>query len=281
VGGVRLRFKLLASGSSGNAAVVEAGATRILLDAGLGPRVLAERLGAAGVEPGSVETIFLSHEHNDHIHGAARFSKRWGAPLAASRGTLEASGVRQSETAGFEVLHADRTCRVGPLAVTALAVPHDARAPFAFLVGLEGRSEPELAVVTDLGHVPPELAERIARCRALVLEANHDVAMLRDGPYAWPLKERILSWTGHLSNRQAARHIEANLGSRCRTLVLAHLSKVNNHPEVALMEADKALKRAGRTDVELIVASPDGTRWIEIAGRAPRQAHARGQMPLF
>jgi phosphoribosyl 1,2-cyclic phosphodiesterase len=278
---VRLRFKLLASGSSGNAAVVEAGATRILLDAGVGPRILAEKLGAAGVEPGSIEAVFLSHEHNDHIHGAARFSKRWGARLSASRGTIEASGLRESETAGCDVVHAGQTRRVGSLAVTSLAVPHDARAPLAFLVGLEERSDPELALVTDLGHLPAELVERISRCRALVLESNHDVAMLRDGPYAWPLKERILSWTGHLSNRQAARHIEAHLSSRCRTLVLAHLSKVNNHPEVARMEAERALQRAGRKDVELIVASPDGTGWIEVAGRAPRHAHGRGQMPLF
>jgi phosphoribosyl 1,2-cyclic phosphodiesterase len=261
--------------------VVEAASTRILIDAGVGPRVLANRLGAAGVEPGSVQAILLSHGHADHVHGAARFSKRWGVRVEASTGTLEEARISRDDVSELRVLYPERERHIGPLRITAVQTPHDSRAPMAFLVGLADEAGEQLAFVTDLGHMPEDLAARLRGCRALVLESNHDITMLRDGPYPWRLKERILGVAGHLSNAQAARFLRRDLGPECRTVILAHLSRTNNHPEVARMEAERALAQAGRSDVELHVARPEGTDWIELGRPEKEPVAASAQLTLW
>jgi len=276
---VGLRFRVLGSGSSGNATLVEAGGTRVLLDAGLGPRELAERLQSAGIDPASLDMIFLSHEHGDHIRGAAAFSRKWGVPLSGSRGTYAAAGLGAEEIAGYEVLTAGCTRRVGPLSVSAIPVPHDAAEPIAFVVSFEGWS---LGHATDLGHLSRAVVEGFRGCQAVLVESNYDAGMLRDGTYPWSLKERILSPVGHLSNGDVARFLESHLGEACETVVLAHLSQTNNHPEVARMAADEAFRRNGR-GVQLEMTGPDGTDWIHVSG-APQHSRARpdgSQLRLF
>ncbi len=273
-----LRFRVLGSGSTGNATLVEAGKTRILIDAGIGPRSLAERLQSAGVDPASLAAIFVSHEHSDHSRGAAPFSAKWGVRLAGSRGTYAAAGFGAVEIAGYDVLVAGATRRVGSLAVTAIALPHDAAEPLAFVVTADGV---RLGHATDFGQVSRTMVEAFRPCDALLMESNYDAAMLRDGPYPWSLKERILSPVGHVSNDDVARYLGSGLGEACRTVVLAHLSQTNNHPEVARMTAEVALRRRGRTEVQLELTSADGTGWISVGARPAETSGPRRQLRLF
>lgn len=273
-----LRFRVLGSGSSGNATLVEAGGSRLLIDAGLGPRTLAERLAEAGVDPCALDAVVLSHEHTDHARGAAGFSAKWGVRLCGSRGTYGAAGLGAAEIAGYDVLEPGTSRRVGALTVTGVGIPHDAAAPLAFVVSWEGVS---LGHATDLGQVSRGVVEGFRPCQAVLVESNYDPVMLRDGPYPWSLKERILGPYGHLSNGDAAGYLAEGLGAWCRTVVLAHLSEKNNHPELARMAAETSLGRAGRGDVRLEITGRDGTGWIEV-GRAPaRAAKGAGQLRLW
>jgi phosphoribosyl 1,2-cyclic phosphodiesterase len=273
-----LRFRVLGSGSGGNATLVEGGGALVLVDAGLGPRQLVERLESAGVDPAALDAVFLSHEHGDHARGALAFSARWGVPLALTRGTFRAAGFAAAKLPAREEIAPGETRTIRKLAVHAVAVPHDAASPLAFVFSAGAAS---FGHATDLGHLSRGLVEAFGRCDALLVESNYDPAMLRDGPYPWSLKERILGPFGHLSNGDVGRLLEKGLGAACRQVVLAHLSKKNNHPELALQAAEEALERAGRREVEVSLAAPEGTGWIAV--RAPRAA-ARGrdgQMRLF
>lgn len=275
---VGLRFRVLGSGSSGNSTLVEGGGTRLLIDAGLGPRALAERLQSAGVDPASLDGVILSHEHGDHAKGAASFSAKWGVPLFGSRGTYAAAGFGAVDIASYEVLAPDTPRLFGALAVRAVSVPHDAAGPYAFVLACEGET---LGHATDLGHLHSALVEAFVTCDALLLESNYDPAMLRGGPYPWSLKERILSPRGHLSNADVARYLADGLGASCRTLVLAHLSRTNNHPELCLMAAERALGARGRSDVRLTLCAPEGTGWVDVRVPRPRAAGDAAQLRLF
>lgn len=275
---VQLRFRVLGSGSSGNATLVEAGDTKILLDAGLGPRELAERLQSLGVDPASLEAIVLSHEHNDHAKGAASFSRKWGVKLIGTRGTYSAAGFGAVEIASYQVLEPDVPFQVGALELRGIPIPHDAAAPVAFVLSHGGAS---LGHATDLGHLNRAVLDGFRGLDALLIESNYDSEMLRNGPYPWSLKERILSPRGHLSNADVARYLGQGLGESCRTVVLAHLSQKNNHPEVARMSAESALARRGRTEVQLEVSSREGTGWLELALEPEPAAAVPRQMRLF
>jgi phosphoribosyl 1,2-cyclic phosphodiesterase len=273
-----LRFRLLGSGSEGNATLVEGGGARILLDAGLGPRQLAERLQSAGVDPADLDAVFVSHEHGDHARGAAAFSKRWGVPLVGTRGTFVAAGFSRTRIAGYDSVVAGETRTIRGLVVKTIAVPHDAAAPLAFVVSSATVS---FGHATDLGHLNRALVEALRGCDALLVESNYDPALLRDGPYPWSLKERILGPYGHLSNGDVGRLLEKGLGALCRKVVLAHLSRKNNHPELALMSSEEALARARRGDVRVTLAAPDGTGWIGVGPARKAAAPAHGQLRLF
>jgi len=275
---VSFRFRVLGSGSTGNSTLVEADGTRILIDAGLGPRSLAERLQDAGVDPASLSAIFVSHEHGDHARGAAAFSAKWGVRLGGSRGTYAAAGFGAETIAGYDTLAAGTTRRVGSLSVTAVPVPHDATEPLAFVVAGDGGC---LGHATDFGHVSRRMVEAFSTCDALLMESNYDPAMLRDGPYPWSLKERILSPLGHVSNDEIGHFLGRSLGESCRTVVLAHLSQKSNHPELALMTAETALRRRGRTEVRIQLTSAEGTGWITVS--APKTGSGAGskQLRLF
>jgi phosphoribosyl 1,2-cyclic phosphodiesterase len=275
---VSLRFRVLGSGSAGNATLVEGGGARVLLDAGLGSRSLADRLQSAGVDPSSLDAVFVSHEHGDHARGAAGFSAKWGVPLALTRGTFRAAGFVEAKLPAWVAIAPGETRTIRELTLRAVAVPHDAASPLAFVVTAGSVS---FGHATDLGHLSRGLVEAFRGCAAVLLESNYDPAMLRDGPYPWSLKERILGPFGHLSNGDVGRLLEKGLGEACRRVVLAHLSRKNNHPELALQAAEEALGRAGRRDVEVELAAPLGTGWIALRG--PREAAGRhgGQLRLF
>jgi phosphoribosyl 1,2-cyclic phosphodiesterase len=271
-----LRFRVLGSGSEGNATLVEGGSARVLLDAGLGPRQLAERLQSAGVDPTSLDAVFLSHEHGDHARGAAAFSRKWGVPLAATRKTFEAAGFDLQRLPPVQPLEPGDELVLRRLSVRAVSVPHDAARPLAFVV-CAGQSS--FGHATDLGHLSRGLVSALGECDAVLVESNYDPAMLRDGPYPWSLKERILGPFGHLSNGDAARLLEKGLGARCRVVVLAHLSRKNNHPELALLAAEEALARGQRRGVRVALASAEGSDWIT-TGRSADHA-VDPQLRLF
>jgi phosphoribosyl 1,2-cyclic phosphodiesterase len=269
-----MRFRVLGSGSTGNATLVECGGVRILIDAGLGARELAERLESAGVDPASVALVVISHEHQDHARGAASFSRKWGVRLCGSRGTYAAAGLGAEDIAGYDVLEPGVPRPVGPLSVRGIPVPHDAAGPFAFVVEGDGCS---LAHATDFGHVSRGVADGFRDCDAVLIESNYDPVMLRDGPYPWSVKERILGSHGHLSNDDVARYLFRDLGQACRLVLLAHISQNNNHPELVRMAADAALRRRGRTEVRLELASAEGTGWMPVA---PAPVPSRGPQQL-
>jgi phosphoribosyl 1,2-cyclic phosphodiesterase len=275
---VSLRFRVLGSGSAGNATLVEGGGSRVLLDAGLGPRQLAERLASAGVDPASLDAVFVSHEHGDHARGARAFSAKWGVPLAGTRGTFRASGLAEARLPALQEMTPGETRTIRRLTVRAVQVPHDAASPLAFVVSAGGVS---LGHATDLGHLSRGLVDAFRGCSALLVESNYDPALLRDGPYPWSLKERILGPLGHLSNGDVGRLLERGLGQACRRVVLAHLSRRNNHPELALQAAGEALERAGRRTVEVALAEPEGTGWIAVGAPRPAAGRGDGQLRLF
>ncbi len=249
-----MRFLPLASGSQGNATIVEFDGTRLLLDAGLGVKELVARLDRCGIDPVTIDAILLSHEHQDHVRGAWKLSRRFGIPVAASWATLTGMDRAPQAFAGWIDLPVDRRVRIGDTTVVAFPVPHDAAAPVGFL--LEGQRV-RVGVATDLGHATPQIAARLAGCDLLMIESNHDPLLLRDGPYPWRLKDRVSGKLGHLSNSEAAALIKHSVDERCRCIVLAHLSEKNNTPELARSSALRALRARGCEQVELKIARFD------------------------
>jgi phosphoribosyl 1,2-cyclic phosphodiesterase len=273
-----LRFRVLGSGSSGNATLVETDGGSLLIDAGLGARELAERLLSAGVDPAALAALLVSHEHGDHARGAAAFSRKWGVRLAGSRGTYAAAGLGAEEIAGYDVLEPLTPRTMGPFTVRGVPVPHDAAGPMAFVVG---SGHGALGHATDFGHLNRRLVDAFAACDAVLIESNYDPGMLRDGPYPWSLKARISGGYGHLSNQDTGRYLEKGLGEACRAVVLAHLSETNNHPEVARLSAETALQRRGRADVRLEICAAEGTGWLDVGALPPPKPSGPQQLRLF
>ena len=219
----------LGSGSRGNCLYVGSPAGAVLIDVGFSARETRRRLKVAGLDETSILGLLITHEHGDHIGGLGALSRALKVPVWLTRGTYHAVGKPElPEVRHF--LAGDSFC-VGPLTIETVPLPHDAADPVAFVVSWEGR---RVGNVTDLGHPTSLVIDRFRGCDFLVLEANHDVGMLLDGPYPWPVKQRIRGRSGHLSNEQSGELLEAVLHPGLQGLVLAHLSEVNNHPELAL-----------------------------------------------
>ncbi|HEY7862333.1 MAG TPA: MBL fold metallo-hydrolase [Thermoanaerobaculia bacterium] len=236
-----MRVILLASGSGGNACVVESGSTRVLMDAGLSSRELERRMNARGIAPTSIAAIFLSHEHNDHSTGALTFSSKWGCPIFATAGTADALELDGTLFAPYVRVEPRREGHVGAIGYRALDIPHDANESVTYAFEAD---DARLVVASDLGRAEPSFVEFLRESTALLLEFNHDEDLLRDGPYTWPLKQRIAGGLGHLSNRQSAEALAKAAGPRLRTVIATHLSKVNNEPALALAAVTSALERA-------------------------------------
>jgi phosphoribosyl 1,2-cyclic phosphodiesterase len=259
-----LEIAFLASGSSGNCAAVRCGGTLILLDAGLSVRETGRRLRVAGASLDEVAGVFVTHEHSDHVRSAADLAVKRGIPVWATGGTAEAARLPGPLLADIRVLPRGGEVTVGDLQVQAVSTPHDGveSVCYRFTSG-SGR---RIGVVTDLGHLSAEVAAALADCEVLGLEANHDVELLRTGPYPMFLKRRILSDVGHLSNAAAAEGLRALVGPRTRALAALHLSRQNNTPVLAQRAFGAALDALG-VRIALEVAAPDRpSRWIAADG---------------
>jgi len=289
---------VLASGSKGNATVIAAGATRILVDAGLSCRELLKRMAAVGEEPERLDAILITHEHLDHVAGLAVLARRLKVPVffteqthrawvrmltprttmtyakwlekmqaereAASQQVSEAAGqhsgvavmehveAAEEETAelklkadpaalpAVEYFRAGQSFSIGEIDINPFTIPHDAADPCGFV--FHARSESiRMAIATDLGYVPPNVKQALKGVDVLLLESNHDLEMLKDGPYPWSVKQRVLSRVGHLSNDAAAEFLMRDYDGGAHTIVLGHLSEQNNLPELARLAAEQAI----------------------------------------
>jgi phosphoribosyl 1,2-cyclic phosphodiesterase len=302
---------VLASGSKGNSAVVSSTHTRILVDAGMSCREILKRMQAAGEDPGTLDAILITHEHQDHVQGLSVTARKLGIPVyfteathrawmrwmtprkrltyaewlaqrqqeaAKKKAEAEASAAmpdpdaenpfyREAELAecaaeeeemqatedkagekaepdpcalpGVEYFRAGTNFSIGDIAISAFTIPHDAIDPVGFVFQTEGI---RIAIATDLGYMPPNVSLQLRGCDILMLESNHDLEMLRDGPYPWSVKQRVMSRVGHLSNDAAANFLETHYDGQASYVVLAHLSESNNLPELARVAAERALR---------------------------------------
>jgi phosphoribosyl 1,2-cyclic phosphodiesterase len=236
-----MHYAALASGSKGNCHALSDGEWTLLIDAGLSLRQIRQRLEGLGWDEGQVRALALTHEHSDHIGALGVILRRTDWSILATADTRRAAERAQ----GVEVpagrwieLDAGRPTDWEGWRVLPFALPHDAADPVAYRV--EAAAE-TCAVVTDLGHPTALVADHLQELDLLVLEANHDVEMLREGSYPPQLKARILSRVGHLSNAAMAELLDRVCSPRLKWLVLAHLSESNNHPDLARFAAEEAL----------------------------------------
>lgn len=229
-----MRFASLGSGSDGNALLVECGEAsspvRLLIDCGFGVRELARRLARAGLEPSDVHALLVTHEHGDHIGGAARAAASFGWPLLMTDGTARAGLQDAPESLAPRTIDPHRAFEVAGVLVEPVAVPHDAREPVQFVID-DGSAR--LGVLTDLGHATPHVVRAMSRLDAIVLECNHDPGLLQASAYPGWLKRRIGGDYGHLSNEASAALLARIDHGRLRTVVAAHLSRSNNRPDLA------------------------------------------------
>jgi phosphoribosyl 1,2-cyclic phosphodiesterase len=266
-----MRITVLSSGSGGNCTLVEGAGVRVLLDAGLPLRVARRRAAEVGTPldgAAGPSELLLTHEHSDHGGCAGVLSRALGLPVRATEGTLRAlrdppapelwrparvgaplllgPGGGAGQGGGAPVVQLRAADRPAELWATPVGLPHDAADPVAWTFEERtARGSVRAAVVTDLGHAPASLAQALGRLDLLVLEFNHDLRMLLEGPYPWPLKQRIRGDRGHLSNDQAAALLVQLCHPGLKQVVLAHLSEHNNSPALALAAAEEALVRAG------------------------------------
>lgn len=255
-----MRFASLGSGSGGNALVVEAGETRLLLDCGFGIRETSRRLGRLGLDAGVLAGVLVTHEHSDHADGAFKFARRHGLPVWLSHGTLNALAPRLALPDTLHVIDSHAPWAIGDLEVEPYPVPHDAREPVQFVFGDGAR---RLGVLTDAGCITPHIVATLENCDALVVECNHDPEMLRTGPYPYPLKQRVAGKFGHLSNEEAASLVERVRNPKLQHVVAAHISQHNNTSALAV----RALSVALDCEEEWVgVADQDGGfDWRQVA----------------
>jgi phosphoribosyl 1,2-cyclic phosphodiesterase len=243
----------LGSGSRGNAALVTTTRTRVLVDAGFSFRSLCRRLAEIGERAEALDAVLISHEHSDHIAGLQTLSRKIKAPIYLTSRTEHAIdwGEKRPHVEAFE---AGARLVIGDLEIDTYTIPHDAVDPVGFAFRQNGF---KVGLATDLGYMTESIKRHMRGCDMLVLESNHDLEMLKVGPYPWFVKQRVMSRVGHLSNQAVSDFLVEEFDLDTRILVLAHLSGNNNHPEIARMFADQALQQAGATATRLIVADQD------------------------
>jgi len=270
-----LKIHVLASGSAGNCALVEAAGTCILVDAGLSGSELERRIAAVGADVRNLSGILLTHEHADHVRGAGILARRHGIPVYLTRGTHEAETKHLGEIPTIRHVKPGRDFELGGIGIRPFSTPHTSQGsrqtnqrervadPVAYVFFHEGV---KAGYATDLGHPIALMDQHLAGCRLLVLEFNHDPAMLVNGPYPWPVKQWIKGRGGHLSNEEAAQLLKKILShdERLEALVLAHLSETNNTPELALCAARSVLRAELQEKITLHVAGPDTTVTIAV-----------------
>jgi len=243
------------SGSKGNCFLVKDEKTQILVDAGITYKKYTEFMTELKCDPLDLAGILISHEHSDHISGAGVLHRKTKTPLYISQNALPCIdkylGTLVQEPITFLV---GDYIEVGSLIIHPFISSHDAIDSCNFLIYPQHEEERKLAIVTDLGIAHNLLKKYLSSCSTIILESNHDVSMLKKGPYPWPLKQRILSKTGHLSNEQARALMEEVISQNHKQIILTHLSEINNTPEIAYREMKNMLININ-SQTKLFVAS--------------------------
>ncbi len=274
-----MRFTVLGSGSTGNAILISAGETRVLVDAGLSARETVRRLALVGEDASKLDGIIITHEHGDHAGGLRVLLKSLACPVYISGETREAyigerHGVSGDEPRKrmdalrdrTEEIVSSRDFRIGAIDFHPFTIPHDAADNFGFTATHEGVC---VATLMDFGHITTLITERLRGCAAIILESNHSRDMLKAcDVYPWELKQRILSRTGHLSNEDVAQWLRDGFDGTARHIVLAHLSQRANNPYLAKISAEVALQERAplfQAETEITLSFPkEPTPWIEL-----------------
>lgn len=275
-----LSLTVLGSGSAGNCSLIATDQCRLLVDAGFSARQIAQRLETIGVRPQTLDAILITHEHSDHVAGLEIFCRRFGIPIYTN--PLTAEILRRgflADFSGWNLFQTGRAFAVKDIEIQSFYVPHDAVEPSAF-VFTEG--EGSIGVLMDLGYAPKLALERIRQVHTLFIETNHDERMLQEDPKRpWSVKQRILSRHGHLSNESAAKLVAAIAGHQLRRVVLGHLSRDCNRPDIAL----ETMRRYGIEGIDLYCAEQNGVspsfsvtrKWRSTVGEEVNPVHRDGR----
>ncbi|MEG6614661.1 MBL fold metallo-hydrolase [Pseudoclostridium thermosuccinogenes] len=256
-----IKFCSLFSGSSGNSLYIEANGTKILIDAGLSGKRIIQALNSIGEQPSEISAVLVTHEHSDHIRGVGILSRKFNIPVYANEKTWDAMGTQIGpiNADNMRCFTTGKEFEIGNLCIKPFPIPHDASEPVGFNFFAENK---KVTTATDIGHITKEVLESLIGSDLVLLESNHDIEMLKVGPYPWPLKRRILGDRGHLSNEMAGK-VAVHMAQRgTRKFLLGHLSKENNFPELAYQTVYNALseqKIKVGSDVTLEVAMRDYT----------------------
>ena len=255
-----IRFASLGSGSRGNATIVEAGSTRVMLDCGFSEKRFRQRLALRHLEPSQIDAILVTHEHGDHISGVGTVARKHGIPVYMTRGT--AAQKKHGAVSELNFIDVHDRFSIGDIDIQAYPVPHDAREPVQFVFS---DGDVRLGILTDAGSATQHIIDILSGCDGLILECNHDVKMLANGPYSYSLKQRVGGNFGHLSNAQAASLLARLDTSSLQHIVAAHISDKNNTEELACAALTRAL---GCPDVKIIPAEQEqGHDWLTISCR--------------
>ncbi|MCL5408368.1 MAG: MBL fold metallo-hydrolase [Candidatus Thermoplasmatota archaeon] len=250
----------LASGSSGNSSLICSGSTCIIIDMGISVRKTHAALQSKGIDPKKIAALFITHGHSDHASGVHSFKKAFQVPVY---GTYETSDIYVEQRGGYggyqemgveldNFIKEGEDTEIGDLTIEAVRISHDARHPVAYFIHNGNR---KASVITDLGESNPLLEKRVSECNVILIEANHDPLMLEKGPYPDMLKRRIRGARGHLSNQQTAKILRRAVNEDTPVL-LAHLSKVNNTPQLAIQAVHGALRESGLKTEKIRALAP-------------------------
>lgn len=252
----KMRMVSLQSGSNGNCICVESRGVRLLIDAGLSGTQTMSRLDQVGIDIGSIQGVLISHDHSDHISCAGVLHRKFGLPVWVTRKTYEQATRKQrlGKMDDLRFFHAGESLTFGEIRVETLPTTHDAADGVGFIID-DGSSR--LGVLTDLGHVFPDLSKAVSTLDGVLIESNYDLEMLTTGYYPDHLQRRIRGSGGHLSNVEAAQLLRVS-GTKLRWACLGHLSKDNNHPELAL----ETHRRIVGAKLDLFLASRYGVSEI-------------------
>ncbi|MFT5698347.1 MAG: phosphoribosyl 1,2-cyclic phosphodiesterase [Desulforhopalus sp.] len=233
-----MRFSVLGSGSRGNAVYIEAGDSAVLIDAGFSGKELQKRMHSVGRDLANVNALCITHEHHDHICGAGVISRRYEIPVVINDATLEAASPKIGKLFDTTIFSAGEIVSVGDLEIRSFRISHDTADPVGFVISDGNKC---LGYLTDTGKVSHLMVQRLLSCHAAIIEFNHDLEMLKYGPYPLPLQQRVRSSRGHLSNDDAAEFLAELMGGAIKDIVLAHLSEKNNTVELARVAATRCL----------------------------------------
>lgn len=261
-----MEFCSLYSGSSGNCLYVASDKTKILIDSGLSGKKVQEGLKEIGVNPQDINGIVITHEHDDHIKSAGILSRRFNLPIYANTNTWEAmlGKLGDINRENIKIFDGYNPFEIGDISVVPYEIPHDAASPCGYSFHHGGK---KVSIATDIGHASDTVKNNIKDSDFILLESNHDVEMLKVGPYPYPLKRRVLSSEGHLSNEDCGNTIVEILNSKIKKVMLGHLSKTNNYPELAYRTVLSVLEMNGikdGRDIQIDIAHRDRVGKLEI-----------------